>query len=157
MTGLGALVSEISGFAESVPHFRRAVELQPDNLQSRANLGVALAQAGAAAEALECFNRVLTAEPGHTLALTGRALVRQESGRIADAIADYSAVLQRQPGHFEAHSGRLLVRHYFDAVSRDALFADHVTFGKVAEHLPGTCAPQCRGAGSPAAPRVSVT
>jgi protein O-GlcNAc transferase len=129
---LGALLSSSVGFEAAVPVLRRVAELQPDSAVACANLGVALAQSGGQDEALVHLDRALQLDPSLSLAATGRALILQETYRIPEAIAAYGAALERNPANLEARSGRLLALHYVDGVSREALLAEHLSFGEAA-------------------------
>jgi protein O-GlcNAc transferase len=129
---LGSLLSSSAGFEAAVPTLRRVAELQPENAVAVANLGIALAQSGGQDEALIHLDRALKLNPSLSLALTGKALVLQETYRISEGIAAYGAALECNPANLEARSGRLYSLHYVDGVSREALLAEHLSFGAAA-------------------------
>jgi protein O-GlcNAc transferase len=127
---LGALVSSSAGFEAAVPILRRLVALQPSSALSIANLGVALAQSGHQDEALGYLDRAVQIEPSLSLAHTGRAFVLQETYRIAEAVEAYRMALVHDPLNLDARSGRLLCLHYLEGVSREAVLAEHLDYGR---------------------------
>ncbi|HMC62978.1 MAG TPA: tetratricopeptide repeat protein, partial [Candidatus Solibacter sp.] len=73
----GRLLGSLGKFAEALPHFRRAAELEPDNAAFLINLGAALASAGDLAGAVPAFERALEVDPSNAVARENLALVRR--------------------------------------------------------------------------------
>ena len=59
----GRLYASLGKLAESLPHFRKAVEIQPADATLQTNLGVALARAGDFQGAIAAFEAALKADP----------------------------------------------------------------------------------------------
>ncbi|HZZ20943.1 MAG TPA: tetratricopeptide repeat protein [Opitutaceae bacterium] len=130
LDNLGALISSSAGFDAAVPILRQLVVLQPSSALAIANLGVALAQSGHQDEALGYLDRAVQIDPSLSLAHNGRALVLQETYRIPEAVEAYRTALVHNPLNLEARSGRLLALHYLEGVSREAVLAEHLDYGK---------------------------
>ncbi|HKE91737.1 MAG TPA: hypothetical protein VKB45_15490 [Gemmatimonadales bacterium] len=81
------------------PHFRRALELNPDLRNSWRQLGLSYWMSGRSAEALAAFDSALS-HGAWLIGLADRALVRYSRGDIAGALADQAAAdsLGTRPG-----------------------------------------------------------
>jgi len=81
---LGALELEQDRFEESVRHLERAIELDPDDLNTRASLGDAYYELGEYAKARKCFVEVEkheTANPHSGLYLIGMCILKGDGER----------------------------------------------------------------------------
>lgn len=121
---------------EAVACHAKAVALKPDYARGWYNYGLTLSLCGRIAEALSCHERALAADPKYALGRFGRAQALHQSDRIAEAVEDYGTFLALEPKHHEARSYRLLALHNLESVSREALFAEHVTFGRMVGPAP---------------------
>lgn len=115
---------------EAVQCHERAVALKPKAAESWYNFGLTLSLLGRSRQALACHDKALEADPAYANGYFGRAQALHQSDRIAEAVAEYERFLQRMPDHHEARSYRLFALHNLDGISRDALFAEHVEFGR---------------------------
>jgi tetratricopeptide (TPR) repeat protein len=88
----------------ALAHFRKAVQIDPNNAEARDSLGTVLLQRGDVDEALAHFQSALRVEPDRveTHYNLGTALLRQ--ARLDEAIAEFETVLRRQPHHAMAHN-----------------------------------------------------
>ena len=116
---------------EAIVCHEKAVTLQLRNATARYNYGLTLSLFGRYGEALQRHDQALAIDPGFALARFGRAQALHQADRIAEAIADYRSFLAAEPRHFEARSYLLFALHYLDGVSREALFAEHVAYGRL--------------------------
>ncbi len=66
----GALRAAHEDWDGAVRDFRRATELEPENVENRRRLAVALLETGKPADALMELDRILSSDPGHLHALT---------------------------------------------------------------------------------------
>jgi len=69
--------------------YRRALQIKPDALQVRVNLGVALRDQFKFDEALSQFNHVLKVDPNHAGARTNRAQLNLLLGNLPQGWKDY--------------------------------------------------------------------
>jgi tetratricopeptide (TPR) repeat protein len=74
---MGRSLLQIRRFADAEAHFRRALELDPNNAISHNNLGLALQRQGRAVEAVHAFDAAARIDPASDLARTN--LFRQTS------------------------------------------------------------------------------
>ena len=137
---LGALLVAARGHAAAEPHFRKATELQPKLATSWSNLGICLTFLGRLSEALACFDTALTLNADADNAHAGRGLALAKCYRHAEAVESYGRAIKANPRNFEAHSARLYELHYSSGSSREALFREHLAFGRVAEAEACPCA-----------------
>jgi len=95
----GTILYNLQRHEEAAADLRHFLELSPDDLQGRLNLGLALNGAGRFDEALEHFERSLEFEPTLTVAWRGLGLAREGSGDPDGARAAYLEAERLQPGH----------------------------------------------------------
>jgi tetratricopeptide (TPR) repeat protein len=94
----GLLAAQSGDPAAAVPHFRRALALEPADLAMRVNLATALVASGALDEAAA----VCAGREGDPRLARLAAYVHQESGRLAEASVAYQAVIAAFPEDFES-------------------------------------------------------
>jgi tetratricopeptide (TPR) repeat protein len=81
---------------------RRALAIDPGNLQARADAGNALFRSGRAEEAMECYRRVLELDPRSADAHNNLGLCLASLGRREEAVANYEQALALEPRHAQA-------------------------------------------------------
>lgn len=89
----GAALEALSREADADAAYRKALELQPDNLLALAGLAGILARAGRYEEARHCAELVLAAEPGYPEAVIALARADLAEARYADAEARLEALV----------------------------------------------------------------
>lgn len=77
--------------------FRRALELDPNQVEARNNLALLLQQTNRAAESLPLLDAALTLRPDYPEARNNRGLSLEALGREAEAIDDYVAAARLRP------------------------------------------------------------
>jgi tetratricopeptide (TPR) repeat protein len=119
---------------EAIPHYRRALELDPRAAQVHNNLGHALAEAGRHEEALRHLERALRLNPSAAAAHNNMGVALVEEGRIPEALRHYAEALRIDPDFARAHynsavaleeQGRFdeATRHYREALRAAPDFA----------------------------------
>ena len=86
-------------------HFRRGLELAPDDPTLRHRLGTALFQTGDVGGAIEEFERIIRTTPDYSLAHFSLGVVLEGAGRRLEATEHFSAAVRHDPGHVEARLG----------------------------------------------------
>jgi tetratricopeptide (TPR) repeat protein len=95
----GALLGNRGDFDAAIAHFARVVELRPDNIRHRSNLGLALLKAGRPVEAAEQFERILAKEPADADTRMRLGLALAQQGRLADASHEFERASRDNPRH----------------------------------------------------------
>lgn len=127
--------------AEALECHRRVVTLNPRGARGWSNQGLTLLLIDRLREALDCQDRALALDPAYAPARFGRAQTLHRSNRIAEAIAEYGRFLEAEPGHHQARSYRLVALQYLDSWTREQVFAEHVTFGRMVGAFPAPALP----------------
>ena len=148
-SNLGAAYAVSGRTEEAIAAFRRAIGLKPDYAQAWMGLGSVLHACGRSVEAVECQNRTLELEPLNTKARFGRAQALLALHRPEEALADFDAHLALRPGHHQARSFRLFLLNYRDDLSREALLAEHLDYGRSVETAAAAAPPGRRPANGP--------
>ncbi|HEY1661143.1 MAG TPA: tetratricopeptide repeat protein [Verrucomicrobiae bacterium] len=100
---LGFVMLERGETTNALPHFRRAVELQPDDEASQKNLGSALLQEGNVDDAITQFQIALNLRTNDVGAMNNLALAYSRQGKMSDALAEYEKALAIQPDDAGVH------------------------------------------------------
>ena len=91
-------------FAESIGHFKRAVERDGKNASARFGLGYALFYAGDLNGSMEQYRRGLEIAPGNIEARLSLAAVMRQAGLVENEKEELARVLRIEPGCLEASS-----------------------------------------------------
>ncbi len=86
---------------EANRHFRLAVELEPESVVFRTNLGASLMRLGQASEAASQFRRVLDIDPGHATASFNLGTILLQQSQPEQALPWFEKAYARQPGVYE--------------------------------------------------------
>ena len=89
-------------WADAIRNLRIAIELAPQNPDTRVNLGTALYQTGDAAGALEQFETAVRLAPESPRAHYSLGVILEAAGRDRDAIDRFSAAVKYDPAYVEA-------------------------------------------------------
>ncbi len=81
--------------------YHKALDLQPDQVETLNNLGTAHAQKGELDEALRFYNRALAVKPDYVEAQGNLGSVFVKQGRLDEALSIYQEALARKPGNPE--------------------------------------------------------
>ena len=118
---------------EAIDAFKRSIALKPDYAHAWTGLGTALHLSGRPEEGVVCHTRALELEPRQIRAHFARGQAYQACHSVAEAIADFNAQLVINPDHHQARSFRLFLLNYGEGLSREALFAEHLAYGRAIE------------------------
>lgn len=105
-----ALISVVAGAAHAargdlpaaVASHRRALAIDPQNIDAHYNLALALQQHGDAASAEASYRAVVTRAPGHAQAQNNLGVVLKQQGRYAEARTAFGAALAAAPDLLDA-------------------------------------------------------
>ncbi|MEI6107180.1 MAG: tetratricopeptide repeat protein [Opitutae bacterium] len=117
--------------AEAMACHEKVVRLRPQYASGWYNYGLTQSFLGRFAEALQSHERALAADPHFGLGHFGCAQALHQAHRTAEAVQAYDRFLALEPKHHEARSYRLFALHSLEGISREQLYADHVTYGRM--------------------------
>lgn len=86
-------------------HFRRGLELAPDDPTLRHRLGTAAYQMGDIEGAVDEFERIIRTTPDYSLAHFSLGIIMEAAGRRPEAIDHFAAAVRHEPGHVDARLG----------------------------------------------------
>jgi tetratricopeptide (TPR) repeat protein len=101
---LGLALVSSGDAAEAAEHFRRAVQIQPNHVESLVNLGALLARGGQTEQALEYLERAVGVDSSSLPARMNLAAALGSLGRFADAAEQYQIVITAQAENARAHA-----------------------------------------------------
>jgi Flp pilus assembly protein TadD len=96
---LGEALLEKRQVDEAIPHFRKALEIQPDNLPAQTDLAAALFQKGQMSEAIVHFRKALALRPTDPLNHFNLGVALLYSGQEDEAAAEFQKAVEIQPDY----------------------------------------------------------
>ena len=107
---LGEAYADRGDPASALPHFEKALEIQPKLTRNRLNLAVALIELRRLERAESLLGEILEDSPRFPLARFNLGLLREEQGRLQEARSAYAAEVKAYPRQFKArfNLGKLL-------------------------------------------------
>lgn len=107
---IAADLSEKHQFAQALPAWRKAVELNPDDARAHNNLGTALSENGKLDEALAEYRRSLELNEQSSQAHNNLGSVLAQQGKLYDALAQFQRAVELNPdnGHAQSNLGGAL-------------------------------------------------
>lgn len=93
---MGNIYYDTQNFREAIPYYRRALAVDPDQIDTRVDLAVALHQTGRSGEGLAELDQVLAKRPDHAVARFDQAVIYEFMGKLDEAEAAYRS-LERLP------------------------------------------------------------
>jgi len=141
----GMRAAEGGDYRAAVEHFRKGVEMAPDSVSLRYNLGRALSLTGDAAGAMAAFEETIRRAPQDTGARLAFGELLGRSGRFEEALAQYREVLTNDPRSADArfgYAGALVglgkTKEALQSLTESArLFPDQPRFTDAARRLRG--------------------
>jgi len=101
-TLLGEVYAAEKKPAEALPHFEKAVEIQPKLTRNRLNLAGALTEVGQYGRAEALLQEIVKDHPKFPFAHYNLGLLYEEQRRLEEARAAYAAEVSAHPQHFKA-------------------------------------------------------
>ena len=101
-TLLGEVYASRHKPAEALPHFEKAVKIQPKLTRNRLNLAGCLIEVKQHRRAEALLEEIVREHPRFPLAQFNLGLVHEEQGRLQEARAAYAAEVSAYPRHFKA-------------------------------------------------------
>jgi len=109
ITNRGTIWQDLKREADAIADFEKTLQLDPEHVGARVNLGNLLAKAGKFDAAVRHYRAALQLDPDHALAHYDLANLLSRSGHPGEAIAHYERSLQLSPNSAPAHCNLGLV------------------------------------------------
>ncbi len=127
---LGLVLATLGRVVEAEASYRRGLELKPNAVDGHNNLGALLDSVGRYEEAEASYRRGIALAPGLPHLHNNLGVLFKESGRLAESIAVHRHVVALDPNLQGGRSNLLYTLNYDETVSAEALYAEHVAWGK---------------------------
>lgn len=141
LSNLGMLLMRANRLDEAEIILRRAIAHDPDNADAHNHLAITLAELGRLLDAQTSASRALAIAPHHERSSITYALILQTQSRLPEAVAAYRALLERNPDNVDAYSNLLFCLSELNGITPEALFAEHLQYGRQVERSVAAPAP----------------
>jgi len=129
---LGEYTALVKSFTAAEPHFRKAIELDPNLAIAWSNLGLSLLeQAGKISEGMDCFDKALQIDPFLVEASSARALGLQRLYKAEESLDLYTSILWMEPQNTKILSSRNMLLNYLHGQTRESIFDSHKEMAQV--------------------------
>ena len=120
---LGEVYADLKKPDEALPHFEKAVLIQPKLTRNRLNLAGALTETKQFGRAETLLSEIVKDQPRFPFAQFNLGLLHEEQGHLEEARSAYAAEVSAYPGHFKArfNLGKILFRLGDAAGSREQM------------------------------------
>jgi tetratricopeptide (TPR) repeat protein len=88
----------------AIPHYAKALDLQPDYAEAHNNLGNAFSKQGKLKEALASYTKALEIRPNYPEAQNNLGVALARQGRLNEAIAHFNEALRLKPDYVPARA-----------------------------------------------------
>ena len=112
MNILGIALQRQEKWSESVEILDKAIELNPDLVESYINRGIALRKVGRTDDAIASYSRAIALNSNYAEAYLNRGNVLKDAGQLQGAVTDYERALQLKPDFAEAHRALSTLKKY---------------------------------------------
>jgi len=109
------------------------IAIWPRKAEMRNNLGIVYQAMGRIEDAIASYEAALSINPHLTVALNSLGSAHQGRGDFERAEHYYRQCLAAAPGDLQARSNFLMLLNYLPDAKADAVFAEHLEWGRVAE------------------------
>jgi tetratricopeptide (TPR) repeat protein len=100
---LGNALLQMGRESEAIPHFQKALQIQPDYAEAHYNLGNALVQEGRLDEALAQYRTALQIQPDFAEAHSNLGNALLSKGQVEQALVHLQKAVESQPDYAEWH------------------------------------------------------
>jgi tetratricopeptide (TPR) repeat protein len=101
---LGAANASLDNWAGAASHFRKVVELQPDDSEALSNLAIAFSRLGNVEGAVSSLKSAVQLKPDDAEAHNSLAIALSALGKLDEAIAGFKKTLELAPESAEVHN-----------------------------------------------------
>ena len=129
-SNLGNALRELGRTAEAEAAYQHAIALNPKLHGAHANLGNLLKDRGALTEAETCYRRAIALKPDFFVAFNNLGNVLMHQGRLAEAVEAFRKALVLNPDHVPTRGNLLFCLTHDQRAAPEAIFAEHVEFGR---------------------------
>jgi protein O-mannosyl-transferase len=99
----GFLLVRTGRLDEAIANYRKALEINPNYVETHNNIGILLAQSGRTDEAIAHYRKALEINPNYVETHNNIGILLAQSGRTDEAITHYRKALEINPNYAEAH------------------------------------------------------
>jgi len=131
---VGVTLEKLRRLPEAQRAYARATELRGNYIEAHHNLGGALRKMGWLTEAAAAYRRALQIEPDYLPTLADLSIMLVDLAELEDALACIRRLIAHRPANRAARSSLLYTLHYSPDYDAEALFREHVEWGRLFCH-----------------------
>ena len=130
---LGKVYSDLQRYPEAIAAYRRALQINPKNIEAQCNVGGMLEQSGEYSQAIAAYRKAIGINPSHPEAHNNLGLILRQLGKFEEAMESFKRAIQAQPAGLSFMQNLISTMNYMPHMECGEIFNAHQKFGQQLE------------------------
>ena len=130
---LGKVYSDLQRYPEAIAAYRRALQINPKNIEAQCNVGGMLEQSGEYSQAIAAYRKAIGINPSHPEAHNNLGLILRQLGKFEEALESFKRAIQAQPAGLSFMQNLISTMNYMPHMECGEIFNAHQKFGQQLE------------------------
>jgi len=130
---LGKVYSDLQRYPEAIAAYRRALQINPKNIEAQCNVGGMLEHNGEYSQAIAAYRKAIGINPSHPEAHNNLGLILRQLGQFDEAMESFKRAIQAQPSGLSFMQNLISTMNYMPHMECGEIFNMHQKFGQQLE------------------------
>ena len=130
---LGKVYSDLQRYPEAIAAYRRALQINPKNIEAQCNVGGMLEHNGEYSQAIAAYRKAIGINPSHPEAHNNLGLILRQLGKFEEAMESFKRAIQAQPAGLSFMQNLISTMNYMPRMDCGEIFNAHQKFGQQLE------------------------
>jgi len=130
---LGKVYSDLQRYPEAIAAYRRALQINPKNIEAQCNVGGMLEHSGEYSQAIAAYRKAIGINPSHPEAHNNLGLILRQLGQFEEAMESFKRAIQAQPAGLSFMQNLISTMNYMPHMECGEIFNAHQKFGQQLE------------------------
>ena len=130
---LGKVYSDLQRYPEAIAAYRRALQINPKNIEAQCNVGGMLEHSGEYSQAIAAYRKAIGINPSHPEAHNNLGLILRQLGQFDEAMESFKRAIQAQPAGMSFMQNFISTMNYMPHMECGEIFNAHQRFGQQLE------------------------
>ena len=130
---LGKVYSDLQRYPEAIAAYRRALQINPKNIEAQCNVGGMLEHSGEYSQAIAAYRKAIGINPSHPEAHNNLGLILRQLGQFEEAMESFKRAIRAQPAGLSFMQNLISTMNYMPHMECGEIFNAHQKFGQQLE------------------------